>query len=137
MKDKTILWLIYLILVLTNLKYLLYVVQIPYTLIFTDYWRHGSFGAFTDVMKNNSEELKKENIVGFISDIPNSRVLDEPASIKNFYITQFAIVPAVLHNDINQPYVVGIFDRDTMVPNILKIEKRLHPQIFVFKREIK
>lgn len=135
MTEKNVIRLVYALLILFNLKFIFYIVQVPYTFFFVNYREKSSFASAVKLLKENAGFLKEEYDVGFISDVKRSRVLDEVSSVKNFYVAQYAIVPAILKNDIEEKYTIGIFEKSTNVPVFLKPYKKINANMYIFKRE--
>lgn len=134
MSDKTILKTVYVLLILINLKYIFFVVQIPYTYLFTDFRKENSSVSLINAIEKNSKDLKKEHIVGFISDVEQDNVFYAPSAIKNFYTAQYAIVPAILKTTVKEKYTIGMFEHTTMIPSFLKLKKKVNGNIFIFER---
>ncbi len=134
MNEKTIVRLIFALLILFNIQYIFYIVQIPFTLFFVDYKKYNTMSNEVLLLKNNVQELTKEHEVGFVSDVKEDNVLLEVSSIKNFYNAQYAIVPAILKNDTEHKYVIGMFDKNTLLEPGLEIYKKLNNNVYILKR---
>lgn len=134
MKENNVIKVVYAILFLFNIQYAGWLFQVPYTFLFDDFRSKSSFASSTLLLKSSAKELKTESAVGFVSEVPSSKVFDLVGPIKNFYAAQYAIVPAILKNDIEAKYVVGIFDDGAMIDGRLKIYKKLNDRIYIFKR---
>ncbi len=138
--DRFIFRVIFLLIILWNLKYLFLIVQVPFTMLFVDYIGQNSFYSQVNDIKNsvkNIKDFQDEGKVGFVSDTPQNSVFDMEESIKNFYIAQYAIVPSVLKNDKLENYVIGAYENTppkVTVPEGFKIFKKVNNKTYIFKR---
>lgn len=135
--ERTIVRIIWTLLILFNIKYVFYIVQIPYTFFFVDYKNLSSFSKDVALIKNNKGELSKERYVGFISDVKPNDVLNKESSVRNFYTAQYAIVPSILENDTGdteQKYVIGMFEKNTKVHGDFEVYKKLSNKVYIFKK---
>lgn len=134
MKEKNILRLVYVLLIVFNLQYLLWIIQVPYTFLFDDFRSKSTFASTTQLLKSNIENIKDESAVGFLSDTPPVKVFDLVEPIKDFYMVQYAVVPAILKNDTESKFVVGVFHKDVLIDNRLEVYKKINNMIYIFKR---
>ncbi len=138
--DRFIFRVIFLLIILWNLKYLFLIVQVPFTMLFVDYLGQNSFySQVTDIKKavKDIKDFQDEGKVGFVSDIAQNSVFDIESSIRNFYIAQYAIVPSVLKNDKLENYVIGAYEyvpKKVIAPDGFKIYKKVNDKTYIFKR---
>ena len=138
--DRFIFRVIFLLIILWNLKYLFLIVQVPFTMLFVDYLGQNSFySQVTDIKKavKDIKDFQDEGKVGFVSDIAQNSVFDIESSIRNFYIAQYAIVPSVLKNDKLENYVIGAYEyvpKKVIAPDGFKIYKKVNDNTYIFKR---
>ena len=138
--DRFIFRVIFLLIILWNLKYLFLIVQVPFTMLFVDYFGKNSFYSQVNDIKNsvkNIKDFQDEGKIGFVSDTAQNSVFDKEGSIKNFYIAQYAIVPSVLKNDKRENYVIGAYENSPQkvtVPDGFKIYKKINDKTYIFKR---
>ena len=138
--DRFIFRVIFLLIILWNLKYLFLIVQVPFTMLFVDYLGQNSFySQVTDIKKavKDIKDFQDEGKVGFVSDIAQNSVFDIESSIRNFYIAQYAIVPSVLKNDKLENYVIGAYEyvpKKVIAPEGFKIYKKVNDKTYIFKR---
>ncbi len=134
MKEDSVLKLVFGLLILFNLQYIFWIIQVPYTFLFDDFRSKSMFASTTHLLRANIGDIKKESVVGFLSDVQSSKVFDLVEPIKDFYMVQFAVVPAILKNDIEAKYVIGVFNDNTMVDKRLKVYKKINNKMYIFKR---
>ena len=138
--DRFIFRVVFLLIILWNLKYLFLIVQVPFTMLFVDYLGQNSFySQVTDIKKavKDIKDFQDEGKVGFVSDIAQNSVFDIESSIRNFYIAQYAIVPSVLKNDKLENYVIGAYEyvpKKVIAPEGFKIYKKVNDKTYIFKR---
>ena len=138
--DRFIFRVIFLLIILWNLKYLFLIVQVPFTMLFVDYLGQNSFySQVTDIKKavKDIKDFQDEGKAGFVSDIAQNSVFDIESSIRNFYIAQYAIVPSVLKNDKLENYVIGAYEyvpKKVIAPDGFKIYKKVNDKTYIFKR---
>lgn len=138
--DRFIFRVVFLLIILWNLKYLFLIVQVPFTMLFVDYLGQNSFySQVTDIKKavKDIKDFQDEGKVGFVSDIAQNSVFDIESSIRNFYIAQYAIVPSVLKNDKLENYVIGAYEyvpKKVIAPDGFKIYKKVNDKTYIFKR---
>ena len=53
--------------------------------------------------------LKKEAYTGYVSDIDERELFNDPVTVKKFYMLQYSLAPTVLDNSHKANYVIGIF----------------------------
>ncbi len=138
--DRFIFRVIFLLIILWNLKYLFLLVQIPFTMLFVDYMGKNAFYSQVKDIKTavkNIENFQDEGKIGFVSDTPQNSVFDLEPSIRNFYIAQYAIVPSVLKNDKLENYLIGAYEntpKNIEIPDGFKIYKKINDKTYIFKR---
>lgn len=138
--DRFIFRVVFLLIILWNLKYMFLIVQVPFTMLFVDYLGQNSFySQVTDIKKavKDIKDFQDEGKVGFVSDIAQNSVFDIESSIRNFYIAQYAIVPSVLKNDKLENYVIGAYEyvpKKVIAPEGFKIYKKVNDKTYIFKR---
>lgn len=138
--DRFIFRVVFLLIILWNLKYLFLIVQVPFTMLFVDYLGQNSFySQVTDIKKavKDIKDFQDEGKAGFVSDIAQNSVFDIESSIRNFYIAQYAIVPSVLKNDKLENYVIGAYEyvpKKVIAPDGFKIYKKVNDKTYIFKR---
>jgi hypothetical protein len=76
-------------------------------------------------------DFQDEGKIGFISDVPETSVFDLPESVKDYYISQYAIVPSILRNDIEEKYVLGKYFKSINIPDGFSIEKEISSNSFI------
>lgn len=138
--DKLIFRLIFLLIILWNLKYLFLIAQVPFTLLFVDYIPKNEFYSQIQDIKTSIKAIdsfQDEGKIGFTSDTQQASVFDIAGSIKNFYLTQYAIVPSILKNDTQEAYVIGAYEKTPnkiTAPENYKIFKKINDKTYIFKR---
>ena len=138
--DRFIFRVIFLLIILWNLKYLFLLVQIPFTMLFVDYMGKNAFYSQVKDIKTavkNIENFQDEGKIGFVSDTPQNSVFDLEPSIRNFYIAQYAIVPSVLKNDKLENYLIGAYEntpKNIEIPDGFKVYKKINDKTYIFKR---
>ena len=138
--DRFIFRVIFLLIILWNLKYLFLLVQIPFTMLFVDYTGQNIFYSQVKDIKTavkNIEDFQDEGKIGFVSDTPQNSVFDLEPSIRNFYIAQYAIVPSVLKNDKLENYLIGAYENKPEkieIPEGFRIYKKVNDNTYIFKR---
>jgi len=135
--DKTIFRLIFAGIILWNLKYFFLIFQIPFTLLFVPYLEKNSFYSQVNDIKNtikNIEDFQDNKKIGFVCETPENNVFNITDSIKNFYITQYAIIPAILKNDTEKIYVIGVYTKQEKTPKGFSIVKKINDKTYLYKR---
>lgn len=138
--DRFIFRLIFLLIILWNLKYLFLLVQVPFTMLFVDYIPKNSFYSQISDIKNaikTIDNFQDEGKTGFTSDTQQASVFDLEGSIRNFYTTQYAIVPSILKNDTQEAYVIGVYEKtpaQITAPDNYKFFKKINDKTYIFKR---
>lgn len=135
--EKIIFKSIFLIAILWSIKYLFLPIQVPFTMITQDYIYKNNF--YSEVLKIKTETQKISDFqdfgfVGFLSDTNQNEVFDLQTSIKNFYITQYAIIPSILKNDTDKDYVIAVFEKKAFVPKNFTIAKKINENLYILKR---
>lgn len=134
MNDKLIVKIVFALLIVFNLKYLFFLLQVPYTFFFGNFREKTMYSTIITPLKKNKYIFEDKTAVGFVSDVETFYVMDMPGSVKNFYSAQYAIVPSILQNSVNKECVIGVFDKPTDVDKSLKTYKILSPSVYIFKR---
>lgn len=138
--DRFIFRVIFLLIILWNLKYLFLLVQVPFTMLFVDYLNQNAFYSQVKDIKTSVksvDDFQDEGKIGFVSDIPENSVFDEESSIRNFYLTQYAVVPSIVKNDTFEHYVIGAYDtkqNKVIVPENFELYKKINDKTYLFKR---
>lgn len=136
--DKIIFRLIFALLILWNLKYFFLIFQIPFTMLFADYLNKNTFYSQVKDIRESVKEIKNfqdDGEIGFVSSVPSSGVFDEQDSIRDFYITQYAVVPSVLKNDSDENYVIGVYNRNKVVtPKGFELVKKINNRTYLYKK---
>ena len=136
-QDKLIFRIIFAAIILWNLKYFFLLVQIPFTMLFVPYQEKNYFySQVTDIKKavKDIKDFQDEGKIGFVSDTAQASVFDIKDSIRDFYITQYAVVPSILKNDTDKNYVIGIFEQEEAAPAGFKTIKKINNKTFLYKR---
>lgn len=135
--DKIIFRIIFSCILLWNLKYFFLVFQIPFTMFFVPYLEKNKFysqvSSIREVIKQISD-FQDEGTIGFVCNVPESKVFDVSNSIRDFYIVQYAVVPSVLKNDTNKQYVIGVFHKKATIPKGFKLERKINDNTYLYKR---
>lgn len=138
--DRFIFRLVFLLIILWNLKYLFLIVQVPFTMFFVDYINKNAFYSQVNDIRNSIKTISNfqdEGKIGFVSDVPKSSVFDIEDSIRSFYITQYAIVPSILKNNSQGAYVMGVYEnaqQDMTAPDNYEIFKKINDKTYILKR---
>lgn len=135
--DKTIFRLIFACIILWNLKYFFLIFQIPFTMLFVPYLEKNSFYSQISDIKNTIKDVKDfqdEGKIGFVSDTAEANVFDLVDSIRDFYTTQYAIVPAILKNDTNKNYVIGVYAKKEKTLQGFTVVKKINDKTYLYKR---
>ena len=137
--DKIIFRTIFALLILWNLKYFFLIFQIPFTLMFVDYIKNNAFYSQISDIRNSIKDIKDfydEGKTGFVSDMPQASVFDIEDSIRDFYLTQYAVVPAIVKNDTDEVYVVGYFtnEKDANSVKSHKVLKKINNRTYLYKK---
>lgn len=135
--DKFVFAAIFTLLVLWNLKYFFLIFQIPFTMLFVPYIEKNSFYSQVKDIKTSLESVKDfqdEGKAGFVSDVLQASVFDLENSIRDFYITQYAIIPSVLKNDTEETYVIGVFEKNPQTPKGFEKVKEINKNTYLYKR---
>lgn len=130
--DRLLLGLVFVILFFINFKYVMLLVEIPYTLRFSNFVERNSFYKKMHPVEQERELFKNEKYVGFVTDIKSDEVFLHEETVKNFYIAQYAVVPSILVTELPKHYVVGIFDK-VPIARDMKVYKKLTDKIFIYK----
>lgn len=132
--DKFVCRLVFLLLFIFSFQYLSLLVKVPFTLIFVPYHQVNMFESKSTVLKKNREIFKGQKYVGFFTEVKNpDDVFLRSESIFDFYSAQYAIVPSVLVNDIDENYVIGIFYNKEFDNKNMKLYKKLDSRAYVFE----
>ncbi len=135
--DRFIFRVIFILIILWNLKHFFLIFQIPYTLAFVDYKGQNTIYSKVVAIKNavkSDKEFNDSDKIGFISDTPQASVFDLTDSILDFYAAQYAIVPVVLKNDIEKEYVIGVYDKKIIKPQGFDVYKKVNDKIYIYKK---
>lgn len=138
--DRFIFRVIFILIILWNLKYLFLIVQIPFTMLFVDYVNQNAFYSQVKDIKSTIltvKDFQDEGKIGFVSDTQESSVFDYEDSIRNFYLAQYAIVPSILKNDKLENYVIGAYEyvpqKNTAPDNFMTYQK-INNRTYLYKR---
>lgn len=135
--DKTIFRLIFASIILWNLKYFFLIFQIPFTMFFVPYLEKNAFYSQISDIKNSISDIQDfqdEGKTGFVSDTAEANVFDLVDSIRDFYTTQYAIVPSILKNDTKKNYVIGVFVKKEKTPDGFSVVKKINDKTYLYKR---
>ena len=137
--DKIVFRTIFALLILWNLKYFFLIFQIPFTLLFVDYIKGNAFYSQISDIKNAIKDIKDfqdEGKTGFVSDIAQASVFDIQSSIRDFYLTQYAVVPSVVKNDAEEVYVIAAYDtkQKTALLKGYKLVKKINDRTYLYKK---
>ena len=106
-------------------------------MFFVPYIEKNHFYTQVNDIKNAIRDVKDfhdSGHISFVCDTPTSKVFDLEEPIKNFYIVQYAIVPSILKNDVENSYVVGVFSKKEKVPSGYTKLKQINPNTYLYKR---
>ena len=136
--DKIVFRTIFALLILWNLKYFFLIFQIPFSLIFVDYIKNNAFYSQISDIKNAVKDIKDfqdEGKTGFVSDVAQANVFDIQSSIRDFYLTQYAVVPSVVKNDTDEIYVVASYDKKQTAQPVkgYKLVKKINDRTYLYK----
>ena len=129
---------IFLIVVLLNLKYFFLPFQVLYTMFAIPFIEKNAFYSSVQNVKvatTSIIDFQDEGKIGFISDVPETSVFDLPESVKDYYISQYAIVPSILRNDIEEKYVLGRYFKSINIPDGFSVVKEISPNSFILKKD--
>ena len=137
--DKIVFRTIFALLILWNLKYFFLIFQIPFTLLFVDYIKGNAFYSQISDIRNAVKDIKDfqdEGKTGFVSDIAQASVFDIQSSIRDFYLTQYAVVPSVVKNDAEEVYVIAAYDtkQKTALLKGYKLVKKINDRTYLYKK---
>ena len=137
--DKIVFRTIFALLILWNLKYFFLIFQIPFTLLFVDYIKGNAFYSQISDIRNAVKDIKDfqdEGKTGFVSDIAQASVFDIQSSIRNFYLTQYAVVPSVVKNDAQEVYVIAAYDTKQKAALLKGYElvKKINDRTYLYKK---
>ena len=137
--DKIIFRTIFALLILWNLKYFFLIFQIPFTLMFVDYIKNNAFYSQISDIRNAVKDIKDfqdEGKTGFVSDIAQASVFDIQSSIRDFYLTQYAVVPSVVKNDAQEVYVIAAYDTKQKAALLKGYElvKKINDRTYLYKK---
>ena len=137
--DKIVFRTIFALLILWNLKYFFRIFQIPFTLLFVDYIKGNAFYSQISDIRNAVKDIKDfqdEGKTGFVSDIAQASVFDIQSSIRDFYLTQYAVVPSVVKNDAQEVYVIAAYDtKQKAVPlKGYELVKKINDRTYLYKK---
>lgn len=91
------------------------------------------FESKSAVLKKNRELFKGQKYVGYCTDVKPEQVFLQSEPIFDFYAAQYAIVPSVLVNDIEEKYVIGITYKKEFLKKDLELIKKLDDRTYIFK----
>lgn len=131
--DNFVCGLVFLLLFGFSFQYLSLLVKVPFSLIFVPYRQVNMFESKSAVLKKNNDFFKGQKYVGYISDVEPDKVFLQSDSIFNFFSAQYAIVPSVLVNDIDEKYTIGIFYKKDFNKKNLKLVKKLDERTYIFE----
>ena len=137
--DKIVFRTIFALLILWNLKYFFLIFQIPFTLLFVDYIKGNAFYSQISDIKNAIKDIKDfqdEGKTGFVSDIAQASVFDIQSSIRDFYLTQYAVVPSIVKNDAEEVYVIAAYDTKQKAALLKGYElvKKINDRTYLYKK---
>ena len=137
--DKIVFRTIFALLILWNLKYFFLIFQIPFTLLFVDYIKGNAFYSQISDIKNAIKDIKDfqdEGKTGFVSDIAQASVFDIQSSIRDFYLTQYAVVPSVVKNDAEEVYVIAAYDtkQKAVLLKGYELVKKINDRTYLYKK---
>ncbi len=137
--DRIVFRTIFALLILWNLKYFFLIFQIPFTLLFVDYIKGNAFYSQISDIRNAIKDIKDfqdEGKTGFVSDIAQASVFDIQSSIRDFYLTQYAVVPSVVKNDAEEVYVIAAYDtkQKTALLKGYKLVKKINDRTYLYKK---
>ena len=129
---------IFLIVVLLNLKYFFLPFQVLYTALAIPFIEKNAFYSSVENIRMATStivDFYDEGKIGFVSDVPEESVFDLENSVKEFYISQYAIAPAILRNDIEENYVLGRYFKSVRIPDGFSVIKEISPNSFILKKD--
>ena len=129
---------IFLIVVLLNLKYFFLPFQVMYTIWAIPFIEQNAFHSSVEkirVATTSIADFQDEGKIGFVSDVPETSVFDLENSVKEYYISQYAIVPSILRNDIEEKYILGRYFKSVKIPESFSIVKEISPNSYVLKKD--
>ena len=137
--DRIVFRTIFALLILWNLKYFFLIFQIPFTLLFVDYIKGNAFYSQISDIKNAIKDIKDfqdEGKTGFVSDIAQASVFDIQSSIRDFYLTQYAVVPSVVKNDAEEVYVIAAYDtkQKAVLLKGYELVKKINDRTYLYKK---
>ena len=91
------------------------------------------FESKSAVLKKNKKFFKGQKYVGFCTDVEADKVFLQSEPIFDFYAAQYAIVPSVLVNDLDEKYVIGISYQKDFDKKKLKLIKKLDNRTYIFE----
>ena len=127
----------FILLFIFSIPYFPLIVQVPYSFFQNDFRQKSLFSRKLEILEKGASFLKNEPEIGFISDVNDDYVLLESGPILNFYIAQYAFVPAIVKKGTNFPYTIGIYDKIIRIENGISVFRQISPDIFIFTRRIK
>lgn len=131
--DDFICKLVFLLLFVFSFQYLSLLVKVPFSLLFVPYRQINMFESKSAVLKKNRELFKGQKYVGYCTDVKPEQVFLQSEPIFDFYAAQYAIVPSVLVNDIEEKYVIGITYKKEFLKKDLELIKKLDDRTYIFK----
>lgn len=134
MNPKKLVLIAFVLLFIFNINYLPLFLKVPYSFFNDDFYNMNFYSRKLNIIENGAGFLKKMPEVGFISDVKNEDVLLLSEPILNFYIAQYALVPAIVKKGSDFSYTIGIYDKVIRVEGGLSVHRQLSPDIFIFKR---
>lgn len=129
---------IFLIIVLLNLKYFFLPFQVMYTMFAIPFIEKNTFYSSVETIRGATSSIvdfQNERRIGFVSDVPENSVFDLENSVKEYYISQYAIVPAILRNDTEEKYVLSRYFKSVKIPEGFSIVKEITPNSFILKKD--
>lgn len=129
---------VFLVVILLTLKYFFLPLQVMFTALTVPFFEQNSCYSVVQKIKSAINPIKDfydEGVIGFTSDVKGSAVFDLKESIKSYYLVQYAIVPAILKNDIEEKYVIGSFFEKPDFPIGFHLEKEITENLYVLKKD--
>ena len=122
----------YSLLFLFSMQYFPLILQIPFSFFCTNFRQENIFSQKIEILQNGAKFLSQKPEIGFISDVDEDDILLKTGPILNFYIAQYALVPAIIKKGADFPYVVGMYDKNIRTEAGISVFKQLNQHIFVF-----
>jgi len=95
---------------------------------------------FIQNASNINKKIPPGERVGFLTTVEPDKIFVEENAVKNFFMTQYAIIPRVLDTEINENtnYIVAVADnlkdKKILISRKFRLDKVINKDIIVFKR---